>query len=67
MIVAKLTQQQADELKGKEYTKDSVFNPIQDANDNWVISLEEVEQCDIKWVKELPLIEFEPKIYDDLI
>ena len=67
MIVAKLTQQQADELRGKEYTKDSVFNPIQDANDNWVISLEEVEQCDIKWVKELPLIEYEPKQTDNLI
>jgi len=61
MKVAKLTQQQADELKGKEYAKDSVFNPIQDANDNWVISIEEVEACDIEWIKKLPMIDYNPK------
>lgn len=62
MMVAKLTQEQAEQLKGLEYTRDNKFNPIQDINDNWIISLEEVEQCDIEWVKTLPLIEFEPKI-----
>jgi hypothetical protein len=67
MIVAKLTAEQADELRGKKYAKDNVFNPIQDDNNNWVISIEEVEACDIEWVKELPLIEFEPKKTDDLI
>lgn len=67
MIVAKLTVEQADELKGKEYAKDSLFNPIQDNNNNWVISIEEVEACYIEWVKELPLIEYKPKQTDDLI
>ncbi len=40
------------------------FNPIQDANDNWVISVEEMEQCvnpDFMWVKDLDLIPYEPK------
>jgi hypothetical protein len=39
----------------------SYFNPIQDANDNWIISQEEVDQCSFKWVKALPLIEYIPK------
>lgn len=65
--VALLTEQQKDSLVGVEYAPDSFFNPIQDKNGNWIISLEEVEQCvntDFMWVKELPLIEYEPVIID---
>ena len=43
---------------------DSYFNPIQDADDKWVISVEEIDQCvnpDFMWVKELPLIPYNPK------
>ena len=61
MIVAQLTPEQAEQLKGVEFTQDSFFNPIQDINDIWIISLEEQEQCSIQWVKELPLIEYIPK------
>ena len=67
MTVALLTEQQKDSLVGVEYAPDSFFNPIQDANGNWIISLEEVQQCvntDFMWVKELPLIEYEPVIID---
>lgn len=60
MIVI-LTIEQAEQLKGVEFVKDNFFNPIQDLNLNWVISIEEQEQCDIQWVKELPLIEYLPK------
>jgi hypothetical protein len=60
MIVAHLTTQQAEQLKGIEFAPDSYFNPIQDKHGNFIISLEEVEQCNIEWVKKLPLIEFEP-------
>jgi len=60
MTVAKLTQEQAEQLQGVEFAPDSFFNPILDANGNYIISLEEVEQCDIQWVKQLPIIEFEP-------
>ena len=59
--VGLLTELQKDELIGQLYAPDSYFNPIQDINDNWVISLEEIEQCDIEWVKQLPLIEYVPK------
>jgi hypothetical protein len=44
--------------------EDSYFNPIQDADDNWVISVEEISQCENEecmWVKELPLIPYIPK------
>ena len=61
MIVALLTQEQAEQLKGQLYAPDSYFNPIQDADDNWIISTQEQEQCLIEWVQELPLIEYKPK------
>ena len=60
MTVALLTEQQKDSLVGVQYLPDSYFNPIQDANGDWIISLEEVNQCSIAWVKELPLIEYVP-------
>ena len=64
MIVYILTEHQKELLVGKEYIKDSYFNPIQDINDNWIISEEEVltaENEDILWVKDLEQIEYEPK------
>lgn len=60
MTVAQLTQEQAENLKGLEVVKDNYFNPILDANGNYIISLEEVEQSDIEWVKDLPQIEYKP-------
>lgn len=62
--VGLLTETQKDELVGQLYDDDSYFNPIQDANDNWIISVEEIDQCvneTVMWVKELPLIPYEPK------
>ena len=58
--VGLLTEVQKDEIIGQLFNEDSYFNPIQDANDNWIISIEEIEQCNIEWVKDLPLIEYEP-------
>jgi len=60
ILVAELSIEQKDELVGQLYAPDSYFNPIQDINGTWIISLQEVEQCSIDWVKELPLIEFVP-------
>lgn len=62
--VGLLTEVQKDELVGQMYDEDSYFNPIQDLNDNWIISVEEIDQCineQFMWVKELPLIPYEPK------
>jgi predicted DNA-binding transcriptional regulator len=62
--VGLLTELQKDELVGQLYAPDSYFNPIQDINDNWVISVEEMEQNvneALPWVKDLPLIPYDPK------
>ena len=62
--VGLLTEVQKDELIGQWYDEDSYFNPIQDADDNWIISVEEIDQCinpNLMWVKNLPLIEYKPK------
>lgn len=65
MKVAIITATKAKELQGKEFTKDSLFNPIQDINNKWVVSEQEINQItdvNFEWLKELPLIEFTPKI-----
>ena len=62
--VGLLTELQKDELVGQLYAPDSYFNPIQDLNDNWVISIEEIEQTvtpEFLWVKDLEMIPYEPK------
>ena len=62
--VGLLTETQKDELIGQWYAPDSYFNPIEDADNNWVISQEEMQQNvnpSFDWVKDLPLIEYKPK------
>lgn len=62
--VGLLTEAEKDSLVGQQYAPDSYFNPIQDINDNWVISIEEIDYCvnpEFQWVKDLPLIPYEPK------
>jgi hypothetical protein len=59
--IAIITKTQKEELVGQTYTTDSYFNPIQDCNDNWIISTEEIEFCDnpqFLWIKELPLSDY---------
>jgi hypothetical protein len=64
LFVGLLTIEQKDKLLGQVYTADSYFNPIQDINNNWVISVEEMSNCvneSLMWVKDLPLIEYVAK------
>lgn len=64
LYVGLLTLQQKQDLTGQWYTSDSFFYPIQDADDNWIISTEEMVQCinpDCLWVKDLPLIIYKLK------
>jgi hypothetical protein len=65
MNVALLTHDQADSLRGVEFVVGNYFNPIQDADGAWIISVEEVEQSNIQWVKQLPLIEYKQIILDE--
>jgi len=62
--VGLLTESQKNEIVGQLYDEDSYFNPIQDIEDNWIISVEEIDQCvnpEFMWVKTLPLIDYKPK------
>jgi hypothetical protein len=64
MKVGKLTIKQKNQIAGQLYAEDSYFNPIQDANNKWVISTQEMDECVVEefmWVKELTLIDYEPK------
>lgn len=60
-----ITPEQAVELTGMTYDKyGSLFCPVQDLNDNWVISMIEIESNvneQVKWVNSLPLVEYNPK------
>lgn len=65
IYVGLLTVAQKDLLIGQWYAPDSYFNPIEDANGNFVISVEEMEYCvndEYLWVKDLPLIIYVPSI-----
>lgn len=62
--VGVLTVEDKDSLIGQWYMQDSFFNPIQDIDDKWVISVEEISQCvnpDFAWVVNIPLIPYKPK------
>ena len=56
--VAKISASNAEILKDMEFEENSKFNPIQDANGNWVISMHEASFIDrneiyiqiIEWV-----------------
>jgi hypothetical protein len=70
IYVGLLTVEQKDSLVGQLYAPDSYFNPIQDANDNWIISIEEIENNEnpaFEWLLDLEMIIFVPKENTDLL
>jgi hypothetical protein len=65
IYVGLLTETEKNQLVGQQYASDSYFNPIQDIDDNWIISIEEMQYCTVQeflWVKELDLIVYNPKL-----
>ena len=67
MIVVVITETQKELIDGKEYAPDSLFNPILDADNEWVISQEEVEHLsnmDYSWLLNCPTKEHNPIIID---
>ena len=65
IYVGLLSVEQKDLLVGQLFDEDSYFNPIQDYADNWIISIEEIEQNinqKIDWLQDLEMILFVPKI-----
>ena len=70
MMVGLLTESEKNLLFGQQFAADSYFNPVQDNDDNWIISQEEMSGClnsEFMWVKDLPLIEFVAKVIDSPI
>ena len=63
MIVAQITQEQAENLQGEEFAGGNIFNPIQDKNGNWIISLTELQYLGLEFSQTVTLIQFEP--YDE--
>ena len=65
IYVGLLTIAQKDLLVGQLFDEDSYFNPIQDDADNWIISIEEIEQNqnpEFVWLQDLEMIIFVPKV-----
>jgi hypothetical protein len=61
MKIAILTTEQKDILDKQEFTTRGFFNPVQDVNEDWVISEVEVNECinsDFMWVKDLVLTDW---------
>jgi hypothetical protein len=64
MEVILLTQEQKQEIEGKKFMIDQYFLPIEDADENWALTVFEMEHCtnpDFQWVKQCPRIEYKPK------
>ena len=65
IYVGLLSVAQKDLLVGQLFDEDSYFNPIQDDADNWIISIEEIEQnqnLSFGWLQDLEMILFVPKV-----
>jgi len=65
ILVGLLTIEQKDLLINQLFDEDSYFNPLQDFNGNWIISIEEIEQniyYDYNWVQDLEMILFVPVV-----
>ena len=65
ILVGLLTIEQKDLLINQLFDEDSYFNPLQDFNGNWIISIEEIEQniyYDYNWLQDLEMILFVPVV-----
>jgi hypothetical protein len=66
MTVRQLTIEQKDALIGQTYDGVQFFSPVLDADGNWFISQECVDQCTHEgvheWIHTLPLISYNPVI-----
>jgi hypothetical protein len=67
--VVLLTLEQKEQIQGQKFVINSYFNPWQDANENWVISITEQDLCthpDFDWIKHCPRIEYKPKPFPEI-
>jgi hypothetical protein len=59
MKVGLLTEEQRKIILQEKITDNWNFNPIQDKNKNWIISVEEINNSTIEWIKSIPIINWE--------
>ena len=62
-----LDNDEKEALEGQQYAPNRFFTPLQDADNNWILPLDQTTNCkNIKfwWVKHLPLIEYKPTKMD---
>ena len=69
MIVYRISQSIAENIRGIEYAEGITFNPIEDINSNWFISEIQLkywnENIDLFDVEELEPIEYEQKVQEN--
>lgn len=65
-MIAIITESQKNILLGQKYDGVQFFNPVQDANGNWVVSEEEIINSSLEWLKSLPLVNFDAPITENL-
>ena len=64
MEVILLTQEQKQQIENQKFAVDSYFLPIEDEDNNWVVSTTEQELCihpELQWIKKCPRINYKPK------
>lgn len=67
MNVYKLTEEQKNQLMGLSYDGEQFIDPPQDADGNWYISQEVVNNTtnsELMWIKDLPQITYNPVIIE---
>lgn len=65
--VGLLDQEEKEAIEGQRFADGKYFTPLQDADKNWVLPLNEIKNnknIDFWWVKHLPLIDYKPKQMD---
>ena len=68
--VGLLDQEEKEAIEGQRFADGKYFTPLQDANGNWVLPLNEIKNnknIDFWWVKHLPLIDYKPQQMDKSI
>jgi hypothetical protein len=62
-----LDNDEKEALEGQEYAPNRYFTPLQDADNNWILPLDQIENnknIDFWWVKHLPLVEYKTNVMD---
>lgn len=62
--VAKISESNAELIRVTEYKDGTLFNPIQDADNNWIISLQEAQYINRSEIY-FSIINFNPKIEEN--